>query len=265
MSTHQLRLHYQPPYNWQHMQQFLSQRFIPELEWVDGNTYGRSFTAGQSHGHFNATCLPDEHCFAVAINIDNPQQLPVVEHNIRRILDLDADTSLIEKQLQAYFNGKVPTTGLRLPGTWDLFEAGIRAILGQQISVVAARKLVTQLVQARGERQGDGYLFPTPQAIAARELTELKLPGARKQTLMNLAHYFMQEADPHQPEQWLALKGIGPWTVNYAKMRGLSDPDIYLAGDLGVKKAAERMQQAKDPEQAAPWRSYLTMQLWSMH
>ena len=107
---------------------------------------------------------------------------------------------------------------------------------------------------------------------------------SRKQTLKNLAQHFIDCADtvndnignniktsngtnsnnnPDDAEKWLALKGIGPWTVSYAKMRGLSDPDIFLGGDLGVKKAQKQFSNQLNSEQASPWRSYLTFQLWS--
>ena len=88
------------------------------------------------------------------------------------------------------------------------------------------------------------------------------MPGARKQALRNLAQHYVDHPQPDTPEPWLALKGIGPWTLDYARMRGLSEPDIYLGGDLGVKKAAAKSA-GFDPALASPWRSYLTFQLWA--
>jgi AraC family transcriptional regulator of adaptative response / DNA-3-methyladenine glycosylase II len=100
-------------------------------------------------------------------------------------------------------------------------------------------------------------------AIAESELTFLKTPTSRKQTLRNLARLYVDLQQPDEPEQWLSLKGIGPWTVDYARLRGISDPDVYLGGDLGVKKAVEKSGTGFNPDLAAPWRSYLTFQLWN--
>jgi len=190
--------------------------------------------------------------------------LKAIIYNIRRILDLDVDMQLVEQDIQSCFaDNFIINSGIRLPGIWSLFEAGIRAILGQQISVVAARNLVESLVHALGEKVGDKLLFPTPQAIASSELAFFKMPGSRKQTLRNLAQHYLDSETPNEPEQWLTLKGIGPWTVEYAKLRGLSDPDVFLGGDLGVKKAMVNLKPNFVLAQAAPWRSYLTFQLWS--
>ena len=128
--------------------------------------------------------------------------------------------------------------GLRLPGTWSLLEAGIRAILGQQISVVAAINLVNSVINELGEKATDGKVyFPSAHALAHTNTAFIKIPGKRKETLNNLAKHFIHTDSANNPDTWIKLKGIGPWTVDYAKMRGLSDPDIYLAGDLGVKKS----------------------------
>ena len=109
--------------------------------------------------------------------------------------------------------------------------------------------------------------FPSIEKMAESDFDFIKMPGKRKQTLKNLALHFIETEHPDEPENWLPIKGIGPWTVDYAKMRGLSDPDIYLAGDLGVKKgvkkAMEQLGLKLNPADAAPFRSYLTFQLWS--
>jgi len=87
------------------------------------------------------------------------------------------------------------------------------------------------------------------------------MPGARKQTLKSFAEYYIQNAEA-TPDDWIQLKGIGPWTMNYAKFRGLSDPDIYLDGDVAVKKAARALPDSFSPDAVSPWRSYLTLHLW---
>jgi AraC family transcriptional regulator of adaptative response / DNA-3-methyladenine glycosylase II len=260
-----LKLSYRPPYDWQGMHDFLQARLIHGLENIDDNSYGRTYELNGCVGSFSAIHIPKQNAFNVQLYCEELSQLRPILNNIRRTLDLDTDTSLIEahlaEQLPADFQ---LNTGLRIPGIWSVFEAGVRAILGQQVSVQAARNLVTQVVMNLGEKINvDQYVFPTPKAVAQSDLAFLKMPGARKNSLRALAQHFLDSNDANNPDTWIAIKGIGPWTINYAKMRGLNDPDIFLAGDLGIDKALKlNKKQSIDTNSCAPWRSYLTFQLW---
>lgn len=270
-SVFNIKLYYRPPYHWQHLQSFFSDRMIENLECSDEHSYGRTFTWHNKQesckGQFKAFHNEKKHCFDVRIEIDNLHLLASVINNIQRMLDLNANSEIIEKCLaSAGFMNR--SSGLRLPGTWSVFEAGIRAILGQQISVVSARNLVTRVVHELGEKTNhdavcSSFYFPAVHRIAESDFSFLKIPDKRKQTLNNLAMYYINAPYPDEADHWLALKGIGPWTVSYAKMRGLSDPDIYLGSDLGVKKAMAALQKNFDPKDTAPFRSYLTFQLWN--
>lgn len=258
-----LQLAYRPPYAWSTMQGFLAQRLVAGLEWTGGDYYGRSFLWHQARGQFTAVHDPQHHGFRVTLELDDMSVMQPVVANIRRILDLDADTGAIEAHLARSVPGLPLIKGLRLPGTWSLFEAGIRAILGQQVSIGAARRLVQTLVDELGEPLGgQRRRFPEPATIAASDLAFLKMPGARRETLRRLAQWLVDDDGAPDATQWLALKGIGPWTVDYARMRGASHPDIWLGGDLGVKKALGELGGAP-PANASPWRSYLTFQLWN--
>ena len=169
----------------------------------------------------------------------------------------------IEQQLcsQPLFNGGI-ISGLRIPGVWNSWEAGVRAILGQQVSVAGARTQLNRLVQALGEPlHHDKRLFPTPQALLNSDLQMIKVPQARRDTLKALAQAVISQPDA-APEHWLSIKGIGPWTVSYARLRGLADSDIWLSGDLGVQKALAKAGANGDSTALAPWRSYATLQLW---
>ncbi len=126
-----LKLSYRPPYDWQLMQRFLASRLIEGLEHISDESYGRSFTLADCSGSFTATHLADEHAFAVSINCEDLSHLRPILNNIRRILDLDSDISTIESHLTAQLPDKFQIqTGLRIPGIWSVFEAGVRAILG---------------------------------------------------------------------------------------------------------------------------------------
>ncbi|MCW8831982.1 MAG: DNA-3-methyladenine glycosylase 2 family protein, partial [Colwellia sp.] len=264
-----LFLSYRPPYAWSQLKDFLQRRAIAPIEWLDEHSYSRSFTwpansDNEVYGQFTAIHKDDKNGFEVNISISDINYLMPVVRNIRRILDLDAPINSIDSQLS-----KIPglnsqlCTGLRLPGTWSLFEAGVRAVLGQQISVVGALKLVATLVAHYGTTKDGLTLFPQPQDLLGRELQELKMPASRRATLLNLAS-FMAVNPQASPDEWLALKGIGPWTIDYAKMRGLSDPNIWLGSDLGVKKALNQQNITLTPKGACPWQSYLTFQVWNI-
>lgn len=272
-NTISLFLSYRPPYAWSQLKNFLKHRAISPIEWLDDNSYGRSFNwpssnTGETHkniyGQFTATHNAEKNGFEVNISINNITYLMPVVRNIRRILDLDAAIDNIDERIESIngFNGKI-CSGLRLPGTWNLFEAGVRAILGQQISVAGALKLVATLVEHYGKKEGDLTLFPTPSDLLNKDLSELKMPASRRVTLLNLAN-FMDENPQKPPDEWIQLKGIGPWTIDYVKMRGLSNPNIWLGGDLGIKKAINQQGDTFNPEDASPWQSYLTFQVWNL-
>lgn len=271
-----LNLPYRAPYNWPQVRDFLAVRAIEGVEAVTQTRYQRHFcwhyhapdqSLQQCSGQFDAEHCPEQQLFKVNIELDEYSQLGSIVRNIRRVLDLDTDSQTICEQ---FVNAGVPQSalleGLRLPGVWNVFEAGIRAVLGQQVSVKAAINQVTRLVHDCGYTINQRLQFPSPQQVANNSLDCLKMPQARINTVRALAEFMAedlnQSALPSSPEQWLALKGIGPWTVAYAKMRGQSDPDIWLNTDLVIKKQLQQHQ--IDADLIAPWRSYLTFQLWSM-
>jgi len=265
-----LLLSYRPPYAWPQLRDFLQARLIPGLEWCSEESYGRTFRWPQPddtylEGSFTARHRPERCGFDVTLELTRPGPLLPVIRNIRRILDLDADIAQIDeqlKQLPGLAERIIP--GLRLPGIWDPFEAGIRAVLGQQVSVAAARNLVSQVVDQVGPSLGEHRLFPTPNELAKANLSFLKIPGRRRDTVTRLAEHCATARADSDPDEWEMLPGIGPWTVRYTRMRGLSDSDIWLGTDLGVKRALEREGLALEPTHASPWQSYLTFQLWNL-
>ena len=263
-------LAYRPPYNWPHMRDFLARRAIAGCEYIDETSYTRSFIFNGTQGYFHAYHQPDKHRFLVTLGIDDLSLLKPVLHNIRRLLDVDADSTTIDTQL--IYSGLNPaqiTPGIRIPGIWDTFEAGCRAILGQQISVTAAINLVATLVATLGqpmspEQPSHSMLsryFPTPTAVENSDLSFLRMPNSRRETLRRFAVFYAQQPTV-DPDDWLSLKGIGPWTVAYANLRGQSQVDIWLSSDLVIKK--QLLVHNIDADKARPWRSYLTFTLWSL-
>jgi len=271
-SAIRLELNYQPPFDWQHWRGFIEHRLMQGVETIGNSSYGRTFTwfnddGEETKGWFNAVHRPDKRGFNVSIEIDDTKYLYPVCQKIRQVFDLNANIELIEKQL---IDSGMPehriVRGLRLPSCWSTFEAGVRAVLGQQVSVKAATNLVNQLTQTLGDKKQingvERIWFPTPQQVANADLSFLKMPKARQASLQQLALFCHQNPNA-DVEQWLDIKGIGPWTVEYAKMRGASNTDIWLDSDLGIKKALDIFPNI-DADKAKPWRSYLTFQMWSM-
>lgn len=272
-------LAYRPPLDWQAMLGFWRKRCVAGLEWVDDHSYGRTFTlrneqTGEgARGYFDVAPAEGKNLLQLNVHIDNPAFLKPLVTRVRQVLDLDADINLIERQLYELpgFH-PIVKSGLRIPGIWHPFEAGVRAILGQQVSVAAARTHLERLVSALAEpcelaanNHHQRYYFPTPLAIAASDLSMLKMPASRRDTLRRFAQWYQQGGE-HQPiSSWLQLKGIGPWTVDYVQMRALGHTDIWLAGDLGIKKALANLNNGTvfDSEQLKPWRSYATFHLWN--
>ena len=273
--TISLFLSYRPPYNWPCVRDFLATRAIEGMERVTQESYERYFSCKENLGFFKAVHDDVRHGFKLFIDLSDLSSLHTTIENIKQVLDLHADPLLIEQSLvQSGLSPEKLTPGLRLPSAWSVFESGCRAIVGQQVSVKAAIGQVTLLVHQLGKKvstvtpyksdkrdTSECYSFPTPEDVAEHSLEFLRMPQARKEAVRDFARLFVNGNTPKH-EDILAIKGVGPWTLDYLKMRGERNPDIYLGGDLIVRKMAQQF--PVQPEKAAPWRSYLTLQLWQL-
>ena len=273
--TISLFLSYRPPYNWPYVRDFLATRAIEGMERVTQESYERYFSCKENLGFFKAVHDDVRHGFKLFIDLSDLSSLHTTIENIKQVLDLHADPLLIEQSLvQSGLSPEKLTPGLRLPSAWSVFESGCRAIVGQQVSVKAAIGQVTLLVHQLGKKvstvtpyksdkrdTSECYSFPTPDDVAENSLEFLRMPQARKEAVRDFARLFANGNTPKH-EDILAIKGVGPWTLDYLKMRGERNPDIYLGGDLIVRKMAQQF--PVQPEKAAPWRSYLTLQLWQL-
>ena len=202
----------------------------------------------------------------------------------RRLFDLDADPLAIDEALAAQpelapLVARVP--GIRVPGAVDPYEMLIRAMIGQQITVAAARTALALLAQELGERvgsgpegSGEGILFPTMTAIAEHGHEVLRGPAARIRAVTGAAAALadgsltltLGDDGDAQRAALLAMPGIGPWTADYVRMRVLGDPDVFLPTDVGVRHAVERLgidDVARHSQHWRPWRSYALIHLWS--
>ncbi len=268
-----LKLNYRPPFAWNSLFEFLKRRVIESLEWISESTgrqsYSRTIEYRTTRGYFTAEHLAQSNQIALSLHLNEYQYLSAIVQKIRLLFDLDAPIYEIDKHLISCVGGSIEyQEGLRIPGIWGAFEAGVRAILGQQVSVAAANTLVTTMLENLGDevefKSGmQRRYFPRPQDVVDDPLDFFRMPQSRKDTIRRLAYHFIEHPYPEQINDWLEIKGIGPWTVNYVKLRASKDPDIWLAGDAGIKNAIKAVGREPDLEQTQPWRSYLTFQMWN--
>jgi AraC family transcriptional regulator of adaptative response / DNA-3-methyladenine glycosylase II len=242
---------------------FLAARAVPGLEHAHDGVYRR--TLRLPHGHAVLELRPP----GSRILVTDPRDRVSAEAARRRLLGSDetaraADAHLAADPHLAPLVAARPE--LRVPGTVDGGEIAIRAVLGQQVSVAAARTQAARLVERCGEPLPDPvggvtHLFPAPDVLAALDPDGLPMPRARGRSLVTLAAALAGGLDPRDRAQLLELPGIGPWTADYVAMR-CGDHDVLLDSDLGVRRGLARLGGAPDPERWRPWRSYAVMHLW---
>jgi AraC family transcriptional regulator, regulatory protein of adaptative response / DNA-3-methyladenine glycosylase II len=290
--TLRLRLAYRPPIDLDRIVRFLGARAIPGVEEVSGGVYRRTLQLPNGIG-LVALRGGEPGAIECELQLEDLKDLAPAVQRCRRLLDLDADPATVSgflerSELLRPLVRACP--GRRVPGHVDGAELALRAVLGQQVSVAAARKLGTRLTEAYGKPLGamsaDGgpeaggltHCFPDVDTIAAADPDTLPMPRSRARALVGLAAALAAgtvRLDPganwdEASGQLLALPGIGPWTVGYIRMRALSDPDAFLPTDAGVRHGLAALGAASDPKSAEsiaeswrPWRSYALQHLWA--
>lgn len=285
-----VRLGYRPPCDAAAMLAFFRQRQIHAVEWVappgEGLRLARTVcitVGGRAHTGWLA-CEFDESRHQVVLRVSDAlrEVLPQVIARVRATLDLDADPQAINATLHAHFPRG---DGLRVPGTLDGFELAVRAVLGQQITVAAARTLAQRLVDRFGEAIETPFpaltrLFPAPAVLAQAEgdaLGQLGIVKQRQAAIVGIARavagqHIALHGGADVPATLAALQelpGIGDWTAQYIAMRALRWPDAFPAGDVALHKALG-VQHSKNPAREAeaasqawrPWRSYAVLRAW---
>jgi AraC family transcriptional regulator of adaptative response / DNA-3-methyladenine glycosylase II len=248
-----LKLPYKGDFDWPAMASFLAARALPGVEEVSGDRWcrvsdGQAVEVRPGHGHLQ-------------LCVSSTRDVRQVVERVRRVFDLGADPLAIGERLgRDRVLGPLlrARPGLRVPGAWEPFEMAVRAILGQQVSVAAARTFATRLVERCGR-------FPTPEWLADADLSMVGLVGTRQESLRALARAACDGRLSFDSDQLSAqlreLPGIGPWTAGYIAMR-TGDPDGWPCGDLGLKRAL-RAQRIDDLAEAwRPFRAYAAMHLW---
>lgn len=286
-----VKLGYRPPYDVEAMLGFFRKRLVRGVEFVDaagqGSRTGRTFSvdhAGKTQsGWLVAEFDAPRNLVLLRVSDSLREVLPLVIRRLRASLDLDADPMAINAVLHERFP---EGDGLRVPGAMNGYELAVRAVLGQQITVAAARTLAQRMVDRFGEPIATPFpeltrLFPTAAVLAAASgdsLGQLGIVKQRQAAIVGIAKAVAEKklqlhggADVHATIEALKqLPGVGDWTAQYIAMRALRWPDAFPAGDVALHKALG-VQDAKNPAREAeaaslawkPWRSYAVIRAWS--
>ncbi len=286
-----VRLGYRPPYDVAAMLAFIAKRSINAIEFLaadaHGTCAGRTFSV-ESRGTMHAGWVLfrfDEPRSQLVLQVSDSlrEVLPLVIRRVRALFDLDADPAAINSVLSSSFPGG---DGLRVPGTLDGYELAVRAVLGQQITVAAARTLAQRMVNRFGEPIETPWpqltrLFPAPAVLAAASGDALGQLGIVKQRQAAIVGVARAVADRQLQlhggtdvnatiAQLKELPGIGDWTAQYIAMRALRWPDAFPAGDVALHKmlgVQGLKAPAREAEKASlawkPWRSYAVIRAWS--
>lgn len=253
------------------------------MERVDGGCYTRAIAHGEHAGLIEVRHAPRTRSLDVTIHFPDPTALAHIVSRVRAMFDLGADPQAVSAVLRRDpLLAKLVrlNPGLRVPGTWDPVEIAVRAVVGQQISLPAATRILGRLVERYGAPvpgvAGEWRLFPAPAALAGADLDAVGLMPARALTLDTLARRLADGtlrldpgADPAEVRAGLlAVPGIGAWTAEYIAMRALGDPDAFPEADIGLRAAAGNGTRLSAAALAAraeswrPWRAYAAAHLW---
>ncbi|MFM8821427.1 MAG: AlkA N-terminal domain-containing protein [Phenylobacterium sp.] len=284
-----LRLAYRPPYDWPRMLDFFAQRQVEGVERIDGQAYVRTLAVAGAAGVVRVEPGRGD-TLSASLWFPDLRVLPRVLAQIRRVFDLALDPEPVRAHL-----GEDPELGplvaqrpgLRAPGAWDGFETAVRAILGQQVTVVAARGLASRLATNHGahidtepaRRFGLDRLFPGPERLAGIDPESLPMPRARGKALAAIARLALEDGRLFGPGQDLentvrrliTLPGVGPWTAQYIAMRALREPDAFPHSDLALLRAMTGPDGDRPTPEALlaraedwrPWRAYAAAHLWA--
>ena len=286
-----LRLRYRPPYDWDNMLAFLEARAIRGIEIVKDGSYLRTIEIDGAAGSIRVSHLPGQQSLEVGIVFPRIKALPAIVARVRRLFDLAADIATIDDHLSAdpaLARLVQQRPGLRAPGGWDGFEVSVRAVLGQQISVAAARQLGDRLVELHGRLVPNPFrnhpalsrVFPDAQRLASAASMGLGMPAARRNALKAVAEATVANPNLFCPlggiektvARLQAIRGIGAWTAHYIALRAIRESDAFPATDVGLLRGAASIDGGMKVSPAnllsraeswRPWRAYAAQHLWA--
>jgi AraC family transcriptional regulator of adaptative response / DNA-3-methyladenine glycosylase II len=286
--TSTLQLSYRPPYDFKGVLAFLAARALKGVEHVTDSSYARTVQLGEAKGWIRVTQSPKKHMLMVEFTHSLTPALPALLSRVRALFDLDARPDVIAKHLRKDTRLAAAVRanpGLRVPGAFNGFELGLRAIIGQQVTVKAATTIACRFVEAFGAPIVTSFaelnrLTPLPDRVAAARVDDIARHGiiaARSKSIIGLAEaqrsgvVCLDGGASHNPDDSIRrledIPGIGSWTAHYIAMRALRWPDAFPKEDIAVRnnlggvtaKQAEALSQ-----HWRPWRSYAVVHVWAM-
>jgi len=280
-----LRLGFEGPLEWDTMLGYLAARAIAGVEQVDGGVYRRTVLVDGDPGVIEVARGGADHLVLTA-HLPHWGGLIHVVQQVRRLFNLDFDLSRANEVLgrDPLITGRIATLpGLRVPGAWDPFEVGVRAIVGQQVTVAGAGTIIARVVARHGigvpglSQFGLTHLFPSAEVLADANLDGVGLTGARIEAIHSFATAVtggsvrLDRSRPldEQVSSITSVAGLGPWTAHYLALR-MGEADAFPSSDLGLRRSLESLTRgAVTPSQVGemaarwrPWRAHAAIHLW---
>jgi AraC family transcriptional regulator of adaptative response / DNA-3-methyladenine glycosylase II len=276
-----IRLAHRGPLEWEAIAAYFAARAIPGVEHVAGDVYRRTIVVDGDPGVLELFRGDDDHLVLV-VHLPHWEELIHVVARARRIasLDLDLDEPAARLARDPAIGALLRARpGLRTPGTWDPFETGVRAIVGQQVTVAGANTIAGRLVQRHGtpvpglSQIGLTHAFPPAMTLAGADLEGLGLPRGRQDAVRAFARAVAGDEIRLDGSVGLeeliasvtSIEGLGPWTGHYVALR-IGEPDAFPATDLGLRRALGGGHDARGlatlAEHWRPWRALAATHLW---
>ncbi|MEZ3497930.1 AlkA N-terminal domain-containing protein [Pantoea sp. KPR_PJ] len=279
-----LRLSYRPPYDWEAMLAFLETHLMKEVEAVQDGCWRRTVALGRCRGWISVSHLPQKNALQLTFSTSLTPVLPVLLRRLRDLFDLDAQPQLIaarlgQDALLAPSLAKNP--GLRVPGAFDAFELGVRAIIGQQVTVKAATTVSSRFAAAFGEPCETPFPDLTRYAaqparvasLTVDDVAPMGIVSARSRAIIAFAQAYAGNRVRFNATQspdvvmkaLVALPGIGPWTAHYIAMRAMRWPDAFPKEDIAIRNNLGGLKPSEAEARSQrwrPWRSYAVMHIW---
>jgi len=271
-----LRIPYLDRFDWDNLTRYFARHEVYGVDAIDDGCYIRQLKTAGAESYLRVAHLAQSSSLQVSLRMGDFGAVRQLVDTVRGVFDIDHNPRQVTippgcpEELRAVLEKGV---GIRVPGAFDPFETAVSVILGQLVSTGQGRLNLRKLVEKYGEKSGTpnhpklSRFFPAPAVLAREDLTALGFTRVRARAISDLAAACLAGLDLSRScdiaatrQALMAIKGIGPWTVEMIALRCLGDTDAFPASDLIINRALERYRLL--PEQFSPWKSYLALALW---
>lgn len=280
---------YELPFEFKEFLHFMKIREMKGVEVIQNDTFSRTFRYGDSFGYFSVSDVKHLKALSLTIKTNKIQASTFIIERVKAMFDLSSNIAGVSEHLgkdprllAGMIDGIVP----RLPIAFNAFEFGIRAILGQQVSIKAATTFASRIAYKMNKKTESWFLdgldvyFPNAEELSSLDISDLGIITKRRDTITRIAEAvcqgdvsfsYLQDYETFYAS-FVALKGIGPWTANYVGLRGLGYVDAFPDNDLGVIQLftidgikPKKKDILKEAEAWKPYRGYAALCIWRQH